>query len=115
MRRCIEVAVEMVHSFCLLLQDLLTDATVQPTPYTLLCVLGYMTTALLILDVRVLALLLPPALLGTCNLRLSTRKGTDVGDGPITPETPVKAANGEFPLSSSYAGTVSHSWIRVTP
>ena len=56
-----------------------------------------MTTALLILDARILALLLPPALLGTCNFRLSTRKPTDVGDGPITPETPVKTANGKFP------------------
>lgn len=115
MRRCIEVAVEMVHSFCLLLQDLLTDATVQPTPYTLLCVLGYMTTALFILDVRILALLLPPALLGTCNFRLSTRKPTDVGDGPITPETPVKTANGKLPSVPHALGTASHPRIRVIP
>lgn len=59
-----------------------------------------MTTALLILDARILVLLLPPALLGTCNFRLSTRKPTDVGDGPIIdiPETPVKTANGKFSL-----------------
>ena len=76
-----------------------------------------MTTALFILDVRILALLIPPALLGTCNFRLSTQKPTDVGDGPIIdiPETPVKTANGKFSLVLHTPGTVSHPRIRVTP
>jgi len=83
MRRCVEVTVEM------------------PSSSTLLYVLGYLTAALLVLDVRIPLLLLPFALLGTCNPRLSTQRPTDVGDRQVIPGTPV--------------GAVSESFRNVTP
>ena len=102
------------------LPDLLTDVTTQPTPYTLLCVFGYLTATLLVLDVRTLILLLPLALLGTCHLRLSMRRSTGAGGEPIVPETPAKTASGKFsstphthPWTVSQRG--SESFRHITP
>lgn len=111
MRRCVEVAVEMVRCRCVRwcwCWDLLNDATTQPTPHTLLCVFGYSTTALLVLDVRILMLLVPLALLGTCNLRLSTQRPTDVGGELMVPETPVRATSGKLSSIPNAPATVSH-------
>jgi len=118
MRRHVEVTIEMVGHSCLLIlvQDLPTDATAQPTLYTLLCVLGYLTAALVVLDVRILTLLLPLALASTCNLRLSTPKPTDDGYGPTIAETtPPKTTSGKFSSISRTPGTVSQPRIRVAP
>lgn len=114
-RRCVEVTVEMVRCHCRPLPDLPTDATTQPTPYTLLYVLGYLTAALLVLDVWNLASLFPFAVLGTCNLRFSRPKSTDVGCEPVIPEPSLGATSGKLSPIPLTPGTVSQLWIRVVP
>jgi len=86
MRRFVEVSVEM------------------PTMHTLSYVLGYLTATLLVLDVQILMLLLPVALLGTCNFRLSTPKSTDVGCESVTPR-----AQPETTSNSPYNSTPPNS------
>ena len=111
----VEVAVEMVRCRCPPIWDLPTDASTQPTPYTLLCVLGYLTATLLVLDVQTLTLLLPLALTGACNLRFSIPKPTDNESEPVIPEAPFKTTSGKLPPIHPTSVIVSQSWIRTTP
>lgn len=96
---------------------MLSDATSQPTPYTLICVLGYLTAMVLVLDFRIPMLLLPLTLLGICNTRFSTRRPTDVGSEAVIPETPVMS-RGEFlfPVHLElHLNAGSESYRNVTP
>ena len=111
-RRRVEVTLETVRCRCPLIGDPPTDATVQPTPYALFCVFGYLTATLLILDVRTLTCLLPFVLAGTCNLRFSTLKSTDDGSEP---ETSLKTAGGKFSSTPHTPGTVTQLRIRIVP
>ena len=85
----------------------------QPTPHTLLYVLGYLTATLLVLDVRIPLLLLPFALLGTCNPHLSTQRPIDAGTRPEIPGIPVGTASGKFTLIPHNPGTVSQPRSRL--
>lgn len=106
-RRCVEVTIEMVRCHCRPLPDLPTDATTQPTPYTLLCIIGYLAATLLVLDIWTLTLLFPLALLGACNLRLSKPKSTDVGNEPVILEAPLKTTGGKLSSIPLAPGTSS--------
>ena len=118
MRRRVEVTVEMVCCRCWFHHWGVYPLTrPQPTPYTLLCVIGYLTVTLLVLDFRIPFLLLPFALLGTCSPRLSTPSPTDVGSGPVIPGTPVETVDRKLSLThlESHLNISSESLRNVTP
>ena len=83
----------------------------QPTPHTLFCTLGYLVATLFVLDVWIVTWLLPFALFGTCNFRLSAPKSTDVASESVIPGTPLEAATGK--LSQILLLVVSQPRIRV--
>lgn len=90
------------------------EVTVElPTPHTLFCLLGYLVATLFVLDVWIVTWLLPFALLGTCNFRLSAPKSTDVAGESVIPGTPLEATTGSLHNTTPPSGHRSRKLFHI--